>query len=415
MNQNVHDRINDLLNEILPREVQDVEYTEEITSDNISQDIVEDNTENRLNDILSELNILEAEITPLNDNITTPDSNVSTNPMDLIRESISSGGVGIVNPFDSDSASAIESLREEIRVNTDVVSELIGEIALSQNSYQSEENEDDYMDKIIKLQNEQKDASFVRESISKSRLENMIDSMSDKTSLTTRFSGLKWAQTVQEYPVTLIGLGGIGSFVNFFLSRIRPAYVYLYDDDIYELANVSGQLVANDIIGETKVVGAQKIAQRLSNYSEYMLCKGLFIKGAILTPITITGLDNMEARKQAYYTWEERYGNNPKAIFIDGRLNVENFQIFALRGGSANSADREDYKENHLFGENEAIGAVCSMKQTSHIASMIGSYITNIYTNFLNNLNTEGFPMYVPYYVEYNANMFNFEVKGGYL
>ena len=243
-------------------------------------------------------------------------------------------------------------------------------------------------------------------------METLVNDLSNDTILTSRFSGLNWAQAADMYPVTLIGLGGIGSYVHFFLSRIKPLYMYLYDNDVYELGNISGQLVPSGLIGETKVKASSILGHIFSNYTKYTLNKSLFREGNLLTPITITGLDNMTGRKAVFNTWEKNFKDHPEALYIDGRLSAENFQIFAIKG--QDYEHMKDYRENHLFGEGEAMAPICSMKQTSHIAGMIASMMVNIYTNFINNINN-GFPFYVPYYVEYNANMFDFEVKGDYL
>ena len=55
---------------------------------------------------------------------------------------------------------------------------------------------------------------------------------------TSRFSGAVWYNKVQEKTITLAGLGGIGSYVAFLLSRMKPNHIRLYDDDTVELANM---------------------------------------------------------------------------------------------------------------------------------------------------------------------------------
>ena len=46
-----------------------------------------------------------------------------------------------------------------------------------------------------------------------------------------RFKGADWFKIVQDQEIVLAGLGGIGSYVSFFLSRLGPKYLYLFDDD----------------------------------------------------------------------------------------------------------------------------------------------------------------------------------------
>lgn len=404
--------------------IEDAEY-EEVTEEESEAKTTETNRTDPIRELNSELEALLREslgsAVPSTPNEVSED--VSNNdvvelevpPINPLGGTIRSTNIPVSEVISSESALDLAINAEaENRSLQNSLSELMSELIVPEEDSIEENIEDDYIDTLLKGTEEEELISLKAEN-SYNNIDRLIDSMRDKTILTSRFSGLSWAKNASLYPVTLIGQGGIGSFVNLFLSRIRPKYLYLYDDDIYEYENLSGQLITNNLLGEAKVKGAGQMGNLFSNYHNYILCKGKFTTNGILTPITITGLDNMTGRKEAYYTWKERFKDNPAAIFIDGRLTVENFQIFSLRGGGVDIDNMKDYEENHLFGEGEAIANVCSMKQTSHIAGMIGSYITNIYTNFINNLDDGAFPLYVPYYVEYNANMFNLEVKGDYI
>lgn len=401
--------------------IEDVEY-EEVTEEESETETVAANRTDPIRELNSELEFLLRE--SLGSDVPSAPSEVSDDddvvepevpPINPLGGTISSTNIPVNEITSSESALDLTINAEaEARSFQDSLSELMSELIVPEEDSVEENVGDDYIDTLLKG-TEESELISLREENRYNNIDRIIDSMRDKTILTSRFSGLSWAKNAPLYPVTLIGQGGIGSFVNLFLSRIRPKYLYLYDDDIYEYENLSGQLITNNLLGEAKVKGAGHMGDLFSNYHDYILCKGKFTTNGILTPITITGLDNMTGRKEAYYTWKERFKDNPAAIFIDGRLTVENFQIFSLKGGGADTENMKDYEENHLFGEGEAIANVCSMKQTSHIAGMIGSYITNIYTNFINNLDSSSFPLYVPYYVEYNANMFNLEVKGDYI
>ena len=102
-------------------------------------------------------------------------------------------------------------------------------------------------------------------------------------------------------------------------------------------------------------------------------------------PIMISCFDNMEARKQMFAAWKEdvstcREENKHKYIFIDGRLNAEQYQVFVV------TPDRiEDY-EKYLFDDSEIPDdGACSYRQTSHFAAMIAARMTQCLTNFFAN------------------------------
>ena len=66
---------------------------------------------------------------------------------------------------------------------------------------------------------------------------------------TSRFSSAIWYDKIREQRIILAGAGGIGSYVGFLLSRMHPARITIYDDDVVEEGNLSGQLYADYHIG----------------------------------------------------------------------------------------------------------------------------------------------------------------------
>ena len=69
---------------------------------------------------------------------------------------------------------------------------------------------------------------------------------------TSRFSGAEWFDALQQVAVTIAGLGGIGSHTAFQIARTTPYAMYLYDDDIVEEGNMSGQMYGRDNVGGFK-------------------------------------------------------------------------------------------------------------------------------------------------------------------
>ena len=68
-------------------------------------------------------------------------------------------------------------------------------------------------------------------------------------------------------------------------------------------------------------------------------------------------------------------------LFIDGRLTADMFQLFCIQGNDAYAQD--EYEMNWLFEDEDADDTDCTFRQTSHIAAMLGTYITTYFTNFL--------------------------------
>ena len=223
---------------------------------------------------------------------------------------------------------------------------------------------------------------------------------------TSRFSGAAWYDKVRSKNVLLAGLGGIGSYVAFLLGRMHINNLIMYDDDLVEAANMSGQLYCDTDVNDYKVNATEK---RLSLYSDFYdtiaLCRK-FTAEEEPADIMICGFDNMEARKTFYNSWhnyvlslpaEERH----KCLFIDGRLAAESFQVLCLTGDDEYNSNR--YSSEFLFDDSEADPTVCSYKQTSFMANMIGSLIVNLFVNFCANECNPLIPRDLPFFTEYTA------------
>ena len=128
---------------------------------------------------------------------------------------------------------------------------------------------------------------------------------------TSSFSGAIWYSAIQSKIITLAGVGGIGSYVGFLLARLKPAGLYLYDPDIVEQANMSGQLYGSQDLGQGKVYALNKMMQEYANYFTTIAYQERFTEESEATDIMICGFDNMEARKLFFDAWEDRLMSKP--------------------------------------------------------------------------------------------------------
>lgn len=141
--------------------------------------------------------------------------------------------------------------------------------------------------------------------------------------VTSRFSGASWYDKIRTKIILLAGLGGIGSYVAFLLSRMHPFKIIMYDDDIVESTNMSGQLYCMENIGEYKVNAIYNTMKKYSNFYGANALRERITDGTPARDIMICGFDNMEARKAFYRVWKAhvRYSSNEdECLFIDGRI-----------------------------------------------------------------------------------------------
>lgn len=230
---------------------------------------------------------------------------------------------------------------------------------------------------------------------------------------TSRFSSAIWFNDIQNQDITLAGVGGIGSYVAFLLARMHPHAIYIYDDDVVEAGNMSGQLYSCRDIGLSKVTAIADTMASYANYYDVITYADRFTVESGATPIMICGFDNMVARKAFFRKWkvfvaelpEEQQG---KCLFIDGRLAAEQFQVLCIKGDDHFNMDK--YEREFLFSDGDAEETICSYKQTSFMANMIASVMVNLFVNFCANHCSPLIPRDLPFFTEYTAETMYFKV-----
>ena len=213
----------------------------------------------------------------------------------------------------------------------------------------------------------------------------------------TRFKDCPWYSG--EYPpVTIGGVGGIGSWLAFLLGRIGVP-MHLHDYDSIDYTNMGGQLYPTSAIGKNKADAVMENVRAFSG-NVPMLNLGKF-NGQRVNPITFACFDNMYARRIMFDSWYEsnKYKRlSQPSLFIDGRMTVESFQILAVTQETA-----EEYRNTYLFDDSDVDEPMCSMKATSHIGAMIGSQLVQVFTNHMTNFNIGIEIREVPLFQAYEA------------
>lgn len=224
---------------------------------------------------------------------------------------------------------------------------------------------------------------------------------------TSRFSGANWYKEIQSRTIIIAGCGGIGSNTVFQIARMKPYDIIIYDNDTIETGNISGQLFKISQVGEYKVNAISSIIRDFSNYYSVRAFNELYSYNSDVSRIMICGFDNMKARKIFFNNWLEYVRtidekDRKHCLFIDGRLSFDTIQVFAITGDDSFNIQR--YSKDFLFSDKEADETICSLKQTTYLACMIASIITNNLVNFCANL-AAGFNINsVPFLTEYDSN-----------
>lgn len=235
---------------------------------------------------------------------------------------------------------------------------------------------------------------------------------------TSRFSDAVWYNNVQKKTVLLAGLGGIGSYVCYLLSRMKPYRVLLYDPDIVEGVNLAGQMYCINDIGNSKALAMSDMMHKYSSYFSFNAMQTEYSETSAKTDIMICGFDNMEARRIFFENWLNHVSNvgtehRKHCLFLDGRLSAEELQVLCIRGDDAYNIQR--YRNEWLFSDDEAQNELCSYKQTTFMANMIGSIMVNLFVNFCaNDIEGDEAPLIerdLPFLTEYDAATMMFHTE----
>lgn len=213
-----------------------------------------------------------------------------------------------------------------------------------------------------------------------------------------RFQGLDWYSQDNAPVVVVGGAGGIGSWLSFFLARAN-FNVTLSDFDIVEEHNIGGQLFKRNQIGKYK---AEAVGRNVSEFSTNTInAQTVKITEETAThEFMFSAFDNMDARRAMFKVWKRSWNNMNRPIFIDGRLNAEQFQIFCVTPENA-----DVYERIHLFNDSEVEDAPCSAQQTTHTAAMIAGHMVGFFTNHITNINLREEVREIPFMYEYFTPM----------
>lgn len=212
-----------------------------------------------------------------------------------------------------------------------------------------------------------------------------------------RFKDAPWFPKNGE-TIMIGGAGGIGSWLTLFLTR-AGFIPTVYDYDIIEAHNLGGQLFRTTDIDKQKVTALYDIIKEFAGI-EINTINQKIDENSPSHYFMFSAFDNMKARKDMFNLWKRSIRNCPVTpVFIDGRLEMEQLQIFCV------TPDRVAEYEEQLFDDLEVEDAPCTMKQTSHSASLIASLMTAFFTNHMTNLYERNRARDVPFYYEFYIPM----------
>lgn len=212
-----------------------------------------------------------------------------------------------------------------------------------------------------------------------------------------RFKGAPWFNTISNKSVSIVGAGGIGSWLTLFLLRAGVKYTVLIDPDTVEEHNQGGQFYSIADVGKLKVTAIKDAMISYATGSRLYVENDMYSMNSSIhndRDAIFSAVDNIPAREEIF----QGFKSHRAEIFIDGRLEPEHLTVFAV------TRDRIDRYEEVLSDPTEVEDLNCTFKQTSHVAAMIAGVMTSVYTNFL--ANNE-----VPFRIEWYLPAMHLEIE----
>jgi molybdopterin/thiamine biosynthesis adenylyltransferase len=210
--------------------------------------------------------------------------------------------------------------------------------------------------------------------------------------INNRQKDFPWFNKERNY-ISVIGVGGIGSWLSFSLARANYNIV-IYDMDVIEAHNINGQLFSISDVGKHKVNAMRDFInsycdKRINTFSA-------FTEDSVPMQHTFLALDNMKVRKIAVQKWFERYKNTANKILIDGRMEGEQGIIYVIK-------DEESYNKwmDEWFPDEQVSDGVCTMKSSTFNGMMIAANMTAVFNNYVANFYSGNSIREIPYKIEY--------------
>lgn len=117
--------------------------------------------------------------------------------------------------------------------------------------------------------------------------------------------------------ISVIGGGGIGSFLIQLLAVMGYRQINLFEFDTVEIHNAGCGLFGEKDVGEEK---AEVARARAEYYGATLIPMGRFNEDSEVTAHMAVCPDDLPVRLLAYRKWREKFEGNGSALFVDGRM-----------------------------------------------------------------------------------------------
>lgn len=189
--------------------------------------------------------------------------------------------------------------------------------------------------------------------------------------------GLVPMDKVKEQVVTIIGCGGIGSFVAPALAKLGIVEFVLYDGDSVESHNIPNQNFTMGDVGVNKAVAIKNILTRDFGKELTITVYDRMWDGDELSDIVVSAVDSMTVR---HAIWDECALNPAVSLLVDGRIG--GFTVNVLTVKPADVSDMRKY-EAHLYKDEAVKDLPCTERAIIDVAYLVTALIVRAVRSYI--------------------------------
>lgn len=168
--------------------------------------------------------------------------------------------------------------------------------------------------------------------------------------------------------IHIIGCGGIGSFLAFYLGQLGLAQnLILWDNDVVEDHNIPNQNFLLEHVGKSKCIALADYIEAKTGERPRTKERFFTKESHITSGIVCLCTDNIDSRKLVYADVRDKAD---VIAIVDGRIGGEMFCIYTARLSDAVSKQR--YEET-FFDAKEAAELPCTAKAIIYVGAHIGA------------------------------------------
>lgn len=185
--------------------------------------------------------------------------------------------------------------------------------------------------------------------------------------------------------VTIIGVGGIGSWTTLALAKLGIRYFNLYDMDSVGEENIASQVYDYRHTDMPKVLALKSIIERQGeDWNTEEPAIKTFVEDVTKissledSDIIISAVDSLEVRQKI---WKNFVAFSSASLYIDGRMGGEYIRIFAINLMDQQLMDR--YEDTVMNPQSKPADIPCSERAIVYNTQVNGAMVASLVKKYL--------------------------------